>query len=103
TRNHRAIRIRQFDPDTRGARVAVHLRIDDRNLAGELAIRKAARLQNDRLSDRDDAEVALRDVHHRPDDGRVGNPEQDVPGLRAHSLDGIALENDTVTRGRPID
>src|SRR3981081_555204 len=97
------IRIGQLDPKTGCPRVSADLRIDHADFADEFAARITSGAHHDRLTDRNGAEVTLRNVDHRPNDGRVRDAKQYVAGLRPHSLDRIALENDAVAWRRPFD
>src|SRR3981189_991587 len=62
-RKQRCIGIRQFNPDASCSRLPVQLRIDHIDLSAELAAGKAARPDNDRLTDRESAQITLRDVN----------------------------------------
>ena len=97
------IGVGQLDAHARRARLAIDLRIDDRHMAGEGAIGKAARSDLDRLADAQPRIIMLGDIDQRPDDRKIGDAEQHLAGLGLHSVDGVALENDAVARRGPGD
>ena len=88
------IRIRQLDPDARGARLRIQVRIDQRNRAGEALPLESLR------PDRRRSEPTAICARSRSatsistqTDAMIGDPEQYVAGRGPHAVDGVALQD----------
>ena len=102
-RQQREIRIGQLDAHAYRARFLHQVRVDHRDLAVEDAARMGARRHLDRLARLQRADVALGDIGHHPNHRVIGDAEQNIAGLEALAVDGIALEDHAVARRRPVD
>ena len=91
----------QLDAYPRGPRLRVHMRVDQRDRAGENAIRIGARPHRYFLPDRYQAEIAFGDIGDHPYDLMIGDTEQNRAGCGPHAVHGGAFQNLAILRRKP--
>ena len=74
------------------------MRIDERDPAGEALVRIAAHTDDHGLIFGNAREQRLWNIHQRPDNGMISDPEQHIAWHHAHAFDDVAFEDDAVTR-----
>ena len=93
--------VRQLDTHGNRAGGRHEVRIDQCDLALEGFVWKAAHAHRDRLARGHAAEIALGNVDQGPYRGMIRDAEQYLAWHYPHAGDHVALEHDTVARGRP--
>ena len=89
---------------TRAVRVSLFSTgIDEADRSGEGAVGIAARRDRHLLAGGDQTEIAFGDIGQHPDDGKIGDAEQNVASFRLHAFDDIVFDDVAVTRRGPGD